>query len=334
MKQDFDVFVSYSHHDYLDENKQVVNGNIVTRITKVLADNGISYWFDEKGIYSGDNFAKVLASFIRRCKIFLFISTKNSNASEWTSDEIATARMYKKKIIPFKCDESLYNEDIILFIAKLDFIDYTNKSKDAFSKLVTAIQKNLKDIADNDNTDKLKVLEEISAIEKDVDRLYLEQRELINIVSEKRKELGLHSVKCPICGNRCDYNSYYCNVCGWVFVYRYDLSRQEKQVSQDEEDRFTISRSNWQRIKEPTTLFSANAYKIKLLSIERYNKTKVTRYLSEKLKMKPYQADSIVRKMPSFIYDATSQAEAMFIKQELESLGATIDIECVCVDIT
>ena len=94
---EYDVFISYSRKDYVDENKQVIPGNVISRIKELFDANGISYWFDEDGVFSGDAFAPVIARNIKASKIFLFISSENSNASEWTSNEIATAHAYKKK---------------------------------------------------------------------------------------------------------------------------------------------------------------------------------------------------------------------------------------------
>ena len=140
----YDVFISYSRKDYMDENMQVIPGNIVSQIKTLFDDNGITYWFDEECIYSGDAFARVIAKNIRASKILLFVSTANSNESPWTSDEIATARAYEKKIIPFRYDRSQYNESVILFVAKLDYIDYQQNPKSALNRLLAAVKDYLK----------------------------------------------------------------------------------------------------------------------------------------------------------------------------------------------
>lgn len=141
----YDVFISYSRRDYVDENKVVIPNNIVSQIKDVLKKAGISYWFDEDGLYSGDAWAEKLAERIEECSIFLFISTSNSNKSEWTSKEVATAHMFKKKIIPFRVDESVYNKSVIIYIANLDFIDYFTNPTLALTRLVDSISKYIKD---------------------------------------------------------------------------------------------------------------------------------------------------------------------------------------------
>jgi hypothetical protein len=90
-------------------------------------------------VFSGDAFASVIAQSIRSSKIFLFISSENSNASIWTSNEIATAHAYKKKIIPFKFDDSVYNESIIIYIASLDFIEYKIGANKSLSRLLDSV---------------------------------------------------------------------------------------------------------------------------------------------------------------------------------------------------
>ena len=141
----YDVFISYSRRDYVDENKVVIPNNIVSQIKDALKKAGISYWFDEDGLYSGDAWAEKLAERIEECSIFLFISTSNSNKSEWTSKEVATAHMFKKKIIPFRVDESVYNKSVIIYIANLDFIDYFTNPTLALTRLVDSISKYIKD---------------------------------------------------------------------------------------------------------------------------------------------------------------------------------------------
>lgn len=138
-----DVFISYSRKDYVDENKNVIHDNVVQKIKEVLTQNDISYWFDEEGIYCGDAFAPIIAKNIKEAKVFLFISTANSNASEWTAGEIATAYSYSKKIIPFRVDDSRYNDAVILHLAHLDYLDYYNNEDKSLIRLVDSIKEYL-----------------------------------------------------------------------------------------------------------------------------------------------------------------------------------------------
>lgn len=135
----YDVFISYTRADYVDENKNVIPGNPISLIKDAFDRAGITYWFDEEGVYAGDTFAPVIARAIHNCDVFLYVSSERSNASEWTSNEIATAYAYKKKIIPFRVDDSQYHESVIIFIAKLDYIDYASNPSRAISRLVSGV---------------------------------------------------------------------------------------------------------------------------------------------------------------------------------------------------
>ena len=137
-----DVFISYSRKDYVDEKGCVLPNNILSKIKDLLKDHGVSYWFDEEGIYSGDEFASILTRAIRNSKIFLFISSVNSNQSKWTSNEISTALEFKKTIIPFRIDESPYNDSVMMKIVSYDYIECKNE-KMAMSKLLRAVKHHL-----------------------------------------------------------------------------------------------------------------------------------------------------------------------------------------------
>lgn len=142
----YDVFISYSRKDYIDfETKNVIPDNVISKIKEAFIENSITFWIDEDGVYSGDAFAPVITENIRSSKIFLFISSENSNISEWTSNEIAVAHMYKKKIIPFRIDNSVYNDSIIMYVARLDYIDYKVNPKRAIGRMVESITKVLRD---------------------------------------------------------------------------------------------------------------------------------------------------------------------------------------------
>ena len=147
----YDVFISYSRRDYLDENGDVIPGNIVSKIKDVLKENGITYWFDEDGINSGDEFARLIVRSIKESKVLLFVSTENSNNSAWTRKEIASAIAYKKKIIPFKCDDTPFNDSLLLYLADLDFISYKQQGSRALNRLVTSISKYLESIKQVEN---------------------------------------------------------------------------------------------------------------------------------------------------------------------------------------
>lgn len=156
----YDVFISYSRKDYVDEKNNVIPGNVVSKVKDALMKMKVRVWFDENGVYSGDEFGPLIARAIKNSEIFLFISSHNSNASDWTSNEIATAHAYKKRIIPFRVDDSVFNESVILYIAKLDYIDYTKNQDKAMARMTESINNHLKLIAEKDKLAKEKKLQE------------------------------------------------------------------------------------------------------------------------------------------------------------------------------
>ncbi|MBR6018144.1 MAG: TIR domain-containing protein [Paludibacteraceae bacterium] len=140
MEKTYDVFISYSRKDYLDAKKQVIPGNVVSQIKELLTKEGISFWFDEEGIYSGQSFTTKIVSSIEASRIFLFLSTENSNKSRWTCKEIATADELGMHIIPVRIDETPYSRQVLFRIADLDYVEYYANPEEAKQDIVHAIK--------------------------------------------------------------------------------------------------------------------------------------------------------------------------------------------------
>ena len=148
MKQtQYDVFISYSRKDYVDEQKNVIPGNEVSKIKDALTQAGITYWFDEEGIYSGQNFVEKIVTNIENAKIFLFLSTVNANKSPWTCKEIASADEFKKHIIPVRLDPSPYNKKVLFRIADLDYIEYFSNPQKGMEDMIKSIKTYLDELA-------------------------------------------------------------------------------------------------------------------------------------------------------------------------------------------
>ena len=135
----YDVFISYSRKDYVDENKHIIPGNAVSEIKELLKDNNISYWFDEEGIYHGDTFAEKIATNIEKSLMVLFLSSYNANKSKWTSKEISAALHLRKHIIPIRLDDSAYNKSVMLYISDLDFVEYYEDKEKAKKSILDSI---------------------------------------------------------------------------------------------------------------------------------------------------------------------------------------------------
>ena len=200
----YDVFISYSRQDYIDENNNVIPGNEISKIKDALTNAGITYWFDEEGIYSGQNFAEKIVINIEDAKIFLFLSTANSNKSRWTCKEIASADEFKKHIIPVRLDATPYNKTVLFRIADLDYIEYYTNPRKGMEDLIKSIQTYLEELAveERRREEEKKRKEEIERERANMLRQQKEEEEKRKkdeeqqtIVKMQRKCMTLHNVE-------------------------------------------------------------------------------------------------------------------------------------------
>ena len=180
----YDVFISYSRKDYVDEHKNVIEGNIISKIKDLLDANGYTYWLDEDGISAGDEFTGIITEAIINSEIFLFISSKNSNASKWTIHEIAVAKMLDKKTIPFRVDNTIYDKSVLMYLAPLDYIDYGKNPSKAFQALLLAL---------NNHMDKKKEAERRKLLEEQK-RLQAMEEAKAKLKAEEEKKQRLSAI--------------------------------------------------------------------------------------------------------------------------------------------
>lgn len=241
----YDVFISYSRRDYVDEYENVISGNEVSKIKKALAANGIKYWFDEDGIYSGQNFSEIIVEDIEASKVFVFLSTRNSNNSKWTSKEIATADEFGKHIIPVRIDDTPYNKSVMFRIADLDFIEYYKIGSDAgITKLVSSINKALDEVKKQEELElekrrkaevearRKEIQGEIRTLQGDVYALQLQEKELLAQIADKKELIDENKIICPVCNAETDCRKTFCNICGWTFNCVEDLLSGEDRTKE------------------------------------------------------------------------------------------------------
>ena len=258
MKYKYDVFISYSRRDYVDENYNVIPGNAIAEIQNVFDENGITYWFDKDGIYSGQEFIEIITGAIAESKMLIFISSKHSNESMWTAGEIFEALDGEKAIIPVKIDNSQYNKKFKLLIRPLDYIDYQENPQNALKDLLRAINKVKEDIAQKQREEeklrqekeaeakKEKIKEEISVLAKDCQRLTLQQIDVVNQIFEKQTYIGNTTKICPICDKEVSISSNFCSRCGWTFPILYYIDGNN--TYQLDEKQLSVARTNWRSI--------------------------------------------------------------------------------------
>lgn len=258
MKYKYDVFISYSRRDYVDENYNVIPGNAIAEIQNVFDENGITYWFDKDGIYSGQEFIEIITGAIAESKMLIFISSKHSNESIWTAGEIFEALDGEKAIIPVKIDNCQYNKKFKHLIRPLDYIDYQENPQNALKDLLRAINKVKEDIAQKQREEeklrqekeaeakKEKIKEEISILAKDCQRLTLQQIDVVNQIFEKQTYIGNTTKICPICDKEVSISSNFCSRCGWTFPILYYIDGND--TYQLDEKQLSVARTNWRSI--------------------------------------------------------------------------------------
>ena len=136
----YDVFISYSSKDYYDLFGNPQPQSVISDLLTTLEDAGITYWIDTQGLSGGTVFPQEIAKQIYNCKVFLFVSSANSNQSTWTMNEIATANNYGKTIIPLRMDDTQFAPPIIIYVAGLQYINYYLNPTAAKRQLVATIK--------------------------------------------------------------------------------------------------------------------------------------------------------------------------------------------------
>ncbi len=173
----YDVFISYSRKDYVDEKENVIPNNAVSVIKETLKREGITYWFDEEGIYVGETFADKIVNSIDQADILIFISSENSNKSLYTPKEIAYAAQQRKYIIPVLIDQSKYSTKVNFWLADVSYLVFYSNPQKGLNDLVESIKSHLRT---KENDEKLiaelkvkcqKLNQEESNIEQQRDKL-------------------------------------------------------------------------------------------------------------------------------------------------------------------
>lgn len=215
----YDVFISYSRHDYVDEHENVIPNNEVSKIMKTLTDAGITYWIDKNGIYSGDKFTEELPKIIKSAPIFVYLSTANANKSKYTSKEIAIADEYGKYIIPVRIDMTPYSDKVIFRIADVSFIKYAVNPSRGREDLVKSIKAFLKKKRETElqkqeeerlrkeelyrqrkqQEEEKKRQEKIAQIETEIAALESQKTEREKIILQKEQELKLAQIDLKAC---------------------------------------------------------------------------------------------------------------------------------------
>lgn len=141
LSKKYDVFISYSRADYLDENNNIIIDSPIDIIIKAFDKNNIKYWIDIDGENTSNQYMSKIAKAISCSEKLIFISSKNSNNKDsyWPIKEILYASEQHKEIVPIKIDDSKFNDNIALSLAGLDIVEYYKNSTLSIEKLLNRI---------------------------------------------------------------------------------------------------------------------------------------------------------------------------------------------------
>ena len=263
----YDVFISYSRKDYVDAQKNVIPGNPITAIQELFEKNGISYWFDKDGIYSGQEFIEVISNAIAHSKMLVFVSSKHSNASMWTTGEIFEALDGERLIIPVRIDDSPYNKKFKLLIRPLDYVDYMTQPNTALSQILRAVineknrlakieeEKQRQQLEMQEEARKATVKKEIKERAKDYLGLIGQEEYILKELYAKNKLIGNTTKRCPVCEIEVSIQSLFCTQCGWLFPKLYGIDGDD--IPLHDESHLSLARTIWQRLNDIVELQAA-----------------------------------------------------------------------------
>lgn len=275
----YDVFISYSRKDYVDEHNVVIPGNEVSKIKEALAKAGITFWFDEEGIYIGDKFPEKIIEGIENSRLFLFISSKNACESPWTSKEIACADEFGKFILPVRIDKTPYNKRIMFRIADLNFIDYENDPEKGRQEVVRSIKIHLKEIKAKEEEnladekrrkeelelqrkrqeEEKKRQEKIAKIEMKIAALESQKTEHQKVVLLKEQELKIAQVDLKDCENKIEKQQKK------LQELRVPQISEQKRI---EEERKAAEKKRLEEANAKERIISVEGVKFKMIRVE------------------------------------------------------------------
>ena len=129
-QEDYPVFISFSDKDW----------DIVKKlILQVLNKEGIQCFAYKKENYAGSSYKSEITRAIKKAKVVVFASTKNSIASKEVEKEIDFSESRGKKIIPIRLDDTPYSDELDYDLRRIDYIDL-KRMPNATQKLIDAVK--------------------------------------------------------------------------------------------------------------------------------------------------------------------------------------------------
>lgn len=120
LRESGEIFISYARADL----------EVVKPMVETLREStGIDPWIDLEGIETGAQFEDKIIDAIDRCKVFVFMMSKNSMESPWTRREFDYAMNMGKKVCPVRIDDSRPARWFLFKYGGLDCVDYADSAQ-------------------------------------------------------------------------------------------------------------------------------------------------------------------------------------------------------------
>ena len=252
MEYKYDVFISYSRKDYVDDDNNIIPNNPISAIIETFKKNQISFWLDEEGIYSGQEFKNIIIDAIHSSKVFLFISSTHSNESRWTKSEIFEAFDADKYIIPFKIEDCDYHKSLKFELRPLDFILYCGNEISALKELVRSVNNYKEIFAEKQRKEKEQsqleeVKHQINEISTDYQIQATKQDAIRKDIIDLFLKVDIKQKTCPVCEKSVSIDATYCDRCGWPFPALPSLGDSKATLNRG---LLTTLRANWKCIHQ------------------------------------------------------------------------------------
>lgn len=183
------VFISYSRQNYIDENDNIIQDSSLLKIMRKLDEQGIDRWIDVEGKYAGHSFGPEIRSAIMECDLLIFISSKESNYSEWTPSELHWAKSNHKLIIPVLIDEPGFSEAIEWYIpGHIDKVEFYRNEQSGLEKIINNINKEFHRLDEIDREAREEEERKRKEKEEEERRIQEEAAERARIEAEREKE--------------------------------------------------------------------------------------------------------------------------------------------------
>ena len=123
------VFISHSSKDKA----------IADKIVESLENVGVSAWIAPRDVPAGSEYGASILKAIRECTVFLLIFSDAANNSSDVLNEVHHATIGKKKIIPFRIDNSELGDELSYRLGRLHWVNAAD-CEDSITNLVAYIE--------------------------------------------------------------------------------------------------------------------------------------------------------------------------------------------------